>query len=635
MSFLPAWPADLSREQVLALAAGEGPFDFIFVSGDAYVDHPTFAAAILGRLLETRGFFVGILARPDPDDVGAFRLLGKPRLAWLVSAGALDSMVSSYTANRKPRSEDDYAPGGNPETCLRSDGSLGPGMGGRKNARPDRAVISYAGRCREAYKGVPVIVGGIEASLRRFAHYDYWSDTVRRSVLLDSKAELLVYGMGEAALLEIAGRLRGLAASGPKDSLAFRAALRGIRGTCSWTSRRPEMSEGPFVELPSWELAAKADEAGFAAFNESFRLSYLNAEAGSGARLVEESGGRFVIQEPPAPPLAGAALDELYELCYSRKPHPMYEGFGGVPALSEVAFSLVSNRGCFGGCSFCAIALHQGRTVTARTVPSLVREAGELVKHGEFKGYIHDLGGPTANFMAPACPKMARAGACPERRCLTPEPCPRLVPDHRDFVAALQAVRAVPGVKKVFVRSGIRFDYLLLDTGTAALEEIVAHHVSGQLKIAPEHVSDRVLALMGKPGRAMYDVFTRRYAELNARMGLRQYMIPYFISAHPGAGLSEAIELAEYLRDSGFVPDQVQDFYPTPGTLATAMYRTGRDPMSGEEVHVARGEHERSLQRALLQFNKPGNATLVREALRREGRGDLIGSSRKCLVEAS
>ncbi|HUX38521.1 MAG TPA: YgiQ family radical SAM protein [Rectinemataceae bacterium] len=660
MPLLPALPGELPAPLT---DSTHGPLDFVFVTGDAYVDHPGFAAALIGRLLESRGYSVGILARPDPDDPAAFRLLGRPRLAFLVSAGALDSMVSSYTANRKPRSEDDYAPGGRPELCLRADGSIGVGIKGRKNARPDRAVIAYAGRCREAFAksggaggSVPVIIGGIEASLRRFAHYDYWSDSVRKSILLDSKADLLVYGMGERAIVEAARRLASLgegrapnadaALGGAALGGAAREALRGIPGTCSWFGSAPDLDPDSYVALASWEEASSDP----AAFNESFRLVWRNAEARSGRRLVERSEGRFVVQEPPALPLAGRELDELYELPYTREAHPMYEAFakkdaaehGGrptaertVPAVAEIRFSLVANRGCFGACAFCAIALHQGRTVTARTIPSLVRETQSLVATRGFKGYIHDLGGPTANFFRPACPKMEKSGACPDRRCLSPEPCPAARPDHRDWIAALRAVRSVPGVKKAFVRSGIRFDWLMLDqtSGEEALAEVVDHHVSGQLKVAPEHVSDAVLDLMGKPRRAVYAAFVKRYAELNRRAGLRQYIVPYFISAHPGAGLAEAVELAEYLRDSGFVPDQVQDFYPTPGTLATAIYHTGFDPESGMAVHVARGDRERAMQRALLQFRKPENRELVREALGLAGRRDLIGRGPSCLVQ--
>ncbi len=647
MAFLPARPADLT-----ARGLKPGDLDAVFVTGDAYVDQVSFGAALLGRLLEAEGYRVGVIARPDPDDVEAFRLLGRPRLAFLVSAGALDSMVASYTANRKPRSEDDYAPGGKPELCLRGDGTIGPGKAGRRNARPDRATIAYAAKCREAYKGVPVIIGGVEASLRATAHYDYWSDKVRRSILLDSKADILAHGMGERALCEIMRRLGGPAGGGPdgperggcavrggpagaaggpdRGSGPERAAadLRGIPGTAWRSASAPALEPGSFVELPSFEAVSSDDEA----FLEATRLRYRNAEARRGRALVERSDERFVVLEPPALPLSGPELDRVHELPYERSWHPMYEAFGGVPALEEVRFSIVSSRGCFGGCSFCSITLHQGRAIAARSRESLVREAEALARLPAFKGYIHDLGGPTANFRASACAKTDAEGSCPDRLCLAPEPCPNLAVDHSDYLAALRAVEAVPGVKKVFIRSGIRFDYLMLDQDESFFRELVLRHVSGQLKVAPEHVSERVLALMGKPGRAAYDAFATRYASLNRELGLRQYLVPYFISAHPGAGLAEAIELAEYLRDSGFVPDQAQDFYPTPGTLSTAMYKTGKDPRTGEAVHVARGERERAMQRALLQYKKPENRELVREALILAGRRDLIGPGKKCLI---
>jgi uncharacterized radical SAM protein YgiQ len=632
MAFLPALPSDLA-----ALGMKPGDLDAVFVTGDAYVDHASFGAALLGRLLEAEGWRVGIIARPDPDDVGAFRLLGRPRLAFLVSAGALDSMVSSYTANRKPRSEDDYAPGGRSELCLRGDGTIGAGKAGRRQARPDRATIAYAAKCREAYKGVPVIIGGVEASLRALAHYDYWSDKVRRSILLDSKADLLVHGMGELALREIMSRLASAASGGAAGEAGFPAGaaappgpadLRGIRGTAWRSSSRPELEGASFAELPAYEDVAADKEA----FLEATRQRYRNADAHYGKALVERSDDRWVVLEPPERPLTAAELDRVHELPYERAWHPMYESLGGVPAIEEVRFSIASSRGCFGGCSFCSIALHQGRAIASRSRASMVREAEALTRLPLFKGYIHDLGGPTADFRASACRKTDSSGACPDRLCLAPEPCPALEVDHSDYLEALRAVEAVPGVKKVFIRSGIRFDYLMLDRDISFFRELVERHVSGQLKVAPEHVSDRVLRLMGKPGRAAYEAFATRYAQLNTELGLRQYLIPYFISAHPGAGLPEAIELAEFLRDSGFVPDQIQDFYPTPGTLSTAMYWTGVDPLTGEAVHVARGERERAMQRALLQYKKPENRELVREALILAGRRDLIGRGPKCLV---
>ncbi len=605
-----------------------GDLDAVFVTGDAYVDHASFGVALLGRLLEDEGYNVGIIARPDPDDVAAFRLLGRPRLAFLVTAGALDSMVSSYTANRKPRSEDEYAPGGKPELCLRGDGSIGAGVAGRARARPDRAVIAYAAKCREAYKGVPVVIGGVEASLRSLAHYDYWSDKVRRSVLLDSKADILLHGMGEQALCEIMRRLAAVAGAGPADG-AGTADLRGIPGTAWRSSKPPALPPGSFVELPSYEESS-ADKA---AFLEATRARYAYADPHYAKALVERSEERYVVQEPPAAPLSRPELDRIYELPYERTWHPMYDAFDGVPALSEVKFSLLSSRGCFGGCSFCSITLHQGKAVSSRSRESLLREARALTALPDFKGYIHDLGGPTADFRASACRKTDELGACADKRCLFPEPCLSLVVDHRDYLEALRSLRSLPGVKKIFIRSGIRFDYLMADRDDTFFRELVLHHVSGQLKVAPEHVSDAVLRLMGKPGNAAYRAFAARYAEFNRKAGLRQYLVPYYISAHPGSALSEAIELAESLRDSGFSPDQAQDFYPTPGTLSTAMYWTGIDPETGEAVYVARGERERAMQRALLQFKKPENRELVREALTLAGRGDLIGRGPKCLVE--
>lgn len=627
MAFLIARPEDLA-----ARGLKPGDLDVVFVTGDAYVDHPSFAPALLCRLLEAEGYRVGILSRPDPDDVESFRLLGRPRLAFLVAAGALDSMVSSYTANNKPRREDDYAPGGRPELCLRADGSLGPGIKGRKNSRPDRAVIAYTGKCREAFKGLPVVIGGIEASLRRLAHYDYWSDKVRKSILLDSKADLLVYGMGETALLEAMARLRAAAAkAGATAQPAPRPAelLAGIRGTVRACPSLPEGGPASPLVLPSWSEVS-TDKARYA---ESFAVQYRNADPLSARTLAEEVEGRWLVQEVPALPLPQAALDRLYELPFERAWHPMYEAAGGVPALSEVQFSLVSSRGCFGACSFCALTMHQGRIIQARSKDSLLKEAGSLTALPGFKGYIHDVGGPTANFRLSACPKMDKAGSCQDRRCLAPRTCANLRPSHQDYVSVLRALRAIPGVKKVFIRSGIRFDYLLADEDETFFRELLEHHVSGQLKVAPEHVSDKVLGLMGKPRREVYEAFSKRYAELNRELGLRQYLVPYFISAHPGSGLKEAIELAEYLRDSGFVPDQVQDFYPTPGTLSTAMYWTGLDPLSGEAVYVARGAHERALQRALIQYSKPENRDLVREALLTAGRRDLIGRGPACLVQ--
>ena len=512
--------------------------------------------------------------------------MGRPRLAFLVTAGALDSMVSSYTANRKPRSEDDYAPGGRAELCLRGDGTIGKGSAGRAQARPDRAVIAYTAKCREAYKGVPVVIGGVEASLRALSHYDYWSD---------------------------------------KEPVGT---LHGIPGTAWRSSQDPRLTPGSFVLLPSYEETA-ADKA---AFLQATRLRYDNVDPHDARALVQRAEARYVVLEPPASCLSRAELDRIHELPYERAWHPMYDAFKGVPAFSEVKFSLLSNRGCFGGCAFCSITLHQGKAIASRSRESLLHEAVILTKLPGFKGYIHDLGGPVADFRASACSKTDERGSCHDRLCLSPKPCPNLEVDHSDYLAILRALRTLPGVKKVFIRSGIRFDYLMLDRDRTFFRELIEHHVSGQLKVAPEHVSDSVLKLMGKPGNGVYEAFARRFKELNRELGLDQYLIPYFISSHPGAGLAEAIELAEYLRDSGFVPDQVQDFYPTPGTLATAMYWTGMDPETGNNVHVARGERERAMQRALLQYKKPENRALVVEALLAAGRRDLIGSGPRCLV---
>jgi len=650
MAFLPATPSDLKKAGLVP-----GELDAIIVTGDAYVDHSSFGTAILGRVLKAEGYRVAVLSRPDPDDAEVFRLFGRPRLAYLVTAGAVDSMVSSYTANKKPRSEDEYAPGGNRALCMRADGSIGPGIRSRSNARPDRAVIHYATMCRQAYKGVRVVIGGIEASLRRLAHYDYWSDKVRKSILLDSKADILVYGMGERQIVEILGRLR----AGDKNTAAeekgrrrtallsgeLRAVpaaevdLSGIRGTV-WAKHigaiSPEALAAEFpgaLMLPDAGSLVGADRQSKLRFQASFAIQYKNTDPFSAKRLIEPYGDRIVVQEPPAFPLNRQELDAVYALPYEREAHPMYEAQGGVPSLAEVKFSLLSSRGCFGACSFCALSFHQGRQINSRSVEAIVEEARLLTTMGDFKGYIHDVGGPTANFRRSACKKMETQGACLDRRCLSPEPCPNLEPDHREYLRLLRELRSLGGVKKVFVRSGVRFDYAMQDTREDFLRELVEHHISGQLKVAPEHVSDKVLALMGKPSRKSYDAFAARYAALNREKGLKQFLVPYFISAHPGSGLKEAIELAEYLRDTGFVPDQVQDFYPTPGTLATAMYWCEANPLDGNPVYVAKGARERAMQRALLQYTAPANAELVRQALAAAGRKDLIGTSPRCLVK--
>jgi len=617
MSFMPTTRSELAARRLDTV-------DFVIVSADAYVDHPSFGVALIGRLLESHGYSVGIVARPDPSDVEAFRALGRPRLGFLVAGGAIDSMVVKYTANRKPRSDDEYAPGGDPLLCRGADGSMHAYLvnGKPTGARPDKAVIVYAGKCREAYKGVPVIAGGLEASLRRLSHYDFLSDTVRKPIILDAKADLVVYGMAERAIVEVADRLAQTA-----EAAFDPAILRGIRGTVWRTSKEADVPPQA-IRLPDHERAASDSRA----FAESFAAQYRNTDPGSARHLCEAAAGQFVVQEPPQAPLSRAELDAVYDLHFERAWHPAYDRYQGVPALAEVKFSIASSRGCYGACAFCALAFHQGRIVSSRSKASIVAEAKELTHLPGFKGYIHDIGGPTANFRGPACRKQEGGSACVDRRCLTPEPCPSLEVSHRDYIDVLRAVRAVPGVKKAFVRSGIRFDYVMADKDETFLRELAEHHVSGQLKVAPEHVSARVLALMGKPPHAVYDAFAQRWSAINTELELKQYIVPYFIASHPGSGLAEAVELAEYLRDSGFVPDQVQDFYPTPGTLATAMYRSGLDPLTMEPVYVARGAKERSYQRALLQYNKPENRSLVLEALRLAGRTDLIGRGPKCLV---
>jgi uncharacterized radical SAM protein YgiQ len=584
-SFLPVSRADMEGQ-------GWSVCDFVIVSGDAYVDHPSFAAALLGRLLEAAGYRVGIVAQPRCQGAEAdadFLKLGQPRLAWLVSAGAMDSMVAHYTANNKPRSEDAYSPGG------------------KRGARPDRALIAYVAKIRELSKGVPVVIGGIEASLRRLAHYDYWSNTVKRSILLDTKADLLSYGMGERATLEIARRL------------AAGESLRGIRGTM-WRTGKEEETPADAIPLPAFEELKASREA----YGRHYVIQERNADPFSAKPLVERSEARFVVQEPPAFPLEQDEFDRVMELPYTRRWHPDYDAAGGVPALQEVLFSLTSSRGCFGACAFCAIGFHQGRLIQARSHESLEREAIALTGHPDFKGYIHDVGGPTANFRIPACERQREKGACPDRQCLGDSPCPALKADHKDYVSLLRRLRALPGVKKVFVRSGIRFDYVMLDPDRTFLGELCEHHVSGQLKVAPEHTSNRVLSVMRKSDRETFLAFAAEYRKANERLGKKQYLVPYYIASHPGATLEDALHAALELKKEGFVPDQVQDFYPTPGTLATCVYFTGLDPFTGAEIPVARGAHERALQRALLQFSKPENRPLVLEALKILKREDLI-----------
>lgn len=575
--------------------------DFVYVIGDAYVDHPSFGPAIISRVLESRGYRVGIVAQPDWKNPESISILGKPRLGFLVSAGNMDSMVNHYTVSKKRRKEDMYTPGGV--------------MG----KRPDYAAVVYSNLIRSVYKETPIILGGIEASLRRLAHYDYWSNKVKRSILLDSQADLISYGMGEHSIVEIADAL---------DAGIDVRDITYIAGTVFRTKNLDLIYDG--MELPSFEQI-REDKKQYA---KSFYTQYSNTDPFSGKRLIElyEKDHVYVIQNPPAMPLTQMEMDDVYALPYMRTYHPSYEAAGGVPAIKEIKFSLISNRGCFGGCSFCALTFHQGRIVQTRSHESIVEEAKMLTKEPDFKGYIHDVGGPTANFRAPACQKQMTKGVCPNKQCLFPKPCERLQADHSDYVLLLRKLREIPGVKKVFIRSGIRFDYLLADKKQDFLRELCKYHVSGQLKVAPEHVADQVLKYMGKPSNQVYQKFMKEYEKMNQNLGLKQYLVPYLMSSHPGSTMKEAIEMAEYLRDLGYMPEQVQDFYPTPSTISTCMYYTGYDPRTMQPVYVPINPHEKAMQRALIQYRDPKNYELVKEALLREGRDDLIGFGPECLI---
>ena len=573
--------------------------DFVYVTGDAYVDHPSFGHAIISRILESHGYKVGIIAQPDWKNADSVRILGEPRLGYLVSAGNMDSMVNHYSVSKKRRAKDSYTPGGE--------------MG----KRPDYATAVYCNLIRSISKK-PIIIGGIEASLRRLAHYDYWSGKMKRSILLDSQADLLSYGMGERSIVEIA------------DALNSGIDIRDIT-FIDGTVYRAESLASVYDEvmLPSYkELTADKKE-----YAKSFYTQYCNTDAFSGRRLVEPYGEHlYVVQNPAARPLSEEEMDDVYALPYMRNYHPSYEAAGGIPAITEVKFSLISNRGCFGGCSFCALTFHQGRIVQTRSHESIVNEAELLTKEPDFKGYIHDVGGPTANFRHPSCEKQMKAGVCPEKQCLFPKPCRNLNADHSDYISLLKKLREIPKVKKVFIRSGIRFDYLLADPGHAFLKELCEYHVSGQLKVAPEHISDNVLKRMGKPENSVYRRFMKEYEKMNEKLGKKQYLVPYLMSSHPGSTLTEAVELAEYLRDLGYMPEQVQDFYPTPSTLSTCMYYTGYDPRTMEKVYVPTNPHEKAMQRALIQYRNPKNYELVAEALKAVGRTDLIGFDKKCLI---
>ena len=591
--FLPICKKDMDERGIQQL-------DFVYVIGDAYVDHPSFGHAIISRVLEAHGYTVGIISQPDWKDDNSISILGEPRLGFLVAAGNMDSMVNHYTVSKKRRSTDAYTPGGV--------------MG----KRPDYATITYCNLIRRNYKKTPIIIGGIEASLRRLAHYDYWSDSLKRSILLDSGADLLLYGMGERSIVEVADALN--------SGLLVRD-ITFIDGTVYKTRKKEDIYDAIF--LPDYS-ELKAEKKNYA---KSFYVQYQNTDPFSGKRLAESYDYKtFVVQNPPSKPLTMEEMDDVYALPYMRTYHPSYEKAGGVPAISEVKFSLVSNRGCFGGCSFCALTFHQGRIIQVRSHESIIEEAKTLTKESDFKGYIHDVGGPTANFRAPACKKQLKHGACPNKQCLFPKPCDNLIADHRDYRALLKQLRALPRVKKVFIRSGIRFDYLLADKDQSFLKELCEYHVSGQLKVAPEHISDAVLKYMGKPENSVYRRFVQSYQKMNEKIGRKQFLVPYLMSSHPGSTLKEAVELAEFLRDFGYMPEQVQDFYPTPSTLSTCMYYTGVDPRTMEPVYTAVNPHEKAMQRALIQYRNPKNYELVSEALHKAGRTDLIGFDKKCLI---
>ncbi len=591
--FLPVSREDMARR-------GWDHYDFLLITGDAYVDHPSFGPAIIGRILEAEGYRVAVLAQPDWHSAEPFAALGRPRLGVLIGAGNIDSMVAHYTAAKKRRHDDAYSPGR------------------RAGLRPDHATVVYSNRVREAFSDIPIIIGGLEASLRRFAHYDYWEDKVRRSVLFDAQADILTYGMGETATLEIAARL---ASGTPVEEIA------DVRGTCVIV-RYPDICAYPRVEVPSFEEVS----ASRTAYARANMAEYQEHDAVSGRAIVQRHGDRFLIVNPPAFPLTTAELDRVAELPYVREPHPMYDDLGGVPAIEEVRFSVTHNRGCFGACNFCSLAFHQGRTISCRSHESVIREVRALTEHPGFKGYIHDVGGPSATFRRPSCQKQLKSGMCRDRACLAPEPCPNLDADHTDYMLLLRKLREIPKVKKVFIRSGIRFDYLMRDPSGEFFTDLVQHHISGQLKVAPEHCVAHTLDYMGKPHIEVYERFKEKYSKLNRRYGKDQYLVPYLISSHPGCTLEDAVRLAEWLNKQGHMPEQVQDFYPTPGTLATCMWYTGLDPRTMEPVFVPKTPHDKALQRALMQWRKPQNRALVLEALRRTGREDLIGYGKRCLV---
>lgn len=592
--FLPICRDDMEKR-------GWSEADFVFVIGDAYVDHPSFGPAIISRLLERYGYKVCIIAQPDWKNDKSIDVFGKPRLGFLVCGGNMDSMVNHYSVSKKRRQKDAYSPGGE--------------MG----LRPDYATTVYCNLIRRTYKNVPIIIGGIEASLRRMAHYDYWSDKLKHSILVDSSADILSYGMGEHSMIEIAEAL---------DSGINVSDITYVRGTCYRTKDISGVSEDAIL-LPDYDSLTR-DRLEYA---RSFYTQYINTDPYSAKTLVEGYGNRgYVVQNPPAYPLTQMEMDDVYDLPYMNNYHPIYESKGGIPAISEIKFSLTSNRGCFGGCSFCALTFHQGRIIQTRSHESLIREAEQMTHDPDFKGYIHDVGGPTANFRHKSCAKQDRYGVCTNKQCLFPEPCRNLKVDHKDYIELLRKLEAIPGVKKVFIRSGIRFDYVMADSSDEFLKELCEKHISGQLRVAPEHVSDNVLKMMGKPKNSVYESFIARYQKVNARTGKKQFVVPYLMSSHPGSTLKEAVELAEYVRDIGYMPEQVQDFYPTPSTISTCMYYTGVDPRTMQPVYVPHNPHEKAMQKALMMYRKPENYDLVKEALIKAGRQDLIGFDKKCLI---
>lgn len=591
--FLPVCRKDMEER-------GWDAVDFAYVIGDAYVDHPSFGPAIISRILEANGYRVGIISQPDWKDNTSIMEYGEPKLGFLISGGNMDSMVNHYSVSKKRRKTDAFTPGGV--------------MG----KRPDYATIVYGNLIRQVYKKTPIIIGGIEASLRRLAHYDYWSNHLKRSILLDSGADLISYGMGERSIVEIADALKSGIAVG---DITF------IDGTVYKAKDLSSVYDA--VTLPSYE-ELKKDKLNYA---RSFYVQYCNTDPFSGKRLVEPySDHLYVVQNPPAKPLSQPEMDRVYSFPYMRTYHPSYEAAGGVPAIEEVKYSLISNRGCFGGCNFCALTFHQGRIIQTRSHESLLAEANQFIRDKDFKGYIHDVGGPTANFRAPSCEKQLQYGVCKEKQCLFPKPCRNLKVDHKDYLKLLRKLRELPNVKKVFIRSGIRFDYLMADKDDTFFRELCEHHVSGQLKVAPEHISDAVLQKMGKPENRVYEAFTEKYKKINQKLGKNQFLVPYLMSSHPGSTMKEAVELAEYLRDLGYMPEQVQDFYPTPSTISTCMYYTGVDPRTMEKVYVPVNPHEKAMQRALIQYRNPKNYDLVMEALKKAGRMDLVGYDRHCLI---